>query len=86
MLFQAQFKMNTQEEVSTERFANFAIRYYVPNWFLGLLATLRPKNNLKNRFLFFLDTFHQIQKSEKNIDYNMSYDSSTEFFKKWSLF
>ena len=42
--------------------------------------------NLKNRFLFFFDTFHQIKKSEKNIEYNMSYDSSTEFFKKWTLF
>jgi hypothetical protein len=39
--------MTEKEEAVMKRFACFAVRYYVPNWFVAPLATSAPRNDLK---------------------------------------
>src|SRR5678815_2779975 len=47
VLFRSQFNMKEQEAAAMTRFANFAVRFYVPNWFSAPSAASAPRNDLK---------------------------------------
>jgi hypothetical protein len=47
VLFQSQFKMTKQEQTGIQRFAHFAITFYVPNWFAAPWAAKAPRTDLE---------------------------------------
>lgn len=47
VLFKQQFKMKKTELHAIERFTQFAVQYYVPNWFKSTMASAAPRNDLE---------------------------------------
>ena len=47
LLFRESFKMTKKEEKALRRFTRFAVRYYVPNWFVASNVAAAPRNDLE---------------------------------------